>query len=194
MNKPTKPPRLAAAVDAVESFFSALFGTVSAIGLTFIAVAILCGLTDEGESAAWLFKPLAVVVLLMEPRWAYWTWSCFRKKLFPLGLTVALRQPRYWLIFRPAPLLWWTVRFICGLAGIVTIHIGDSESAATQWSSRYVVPVILTLAWNHLTYGYLMLAVDTFITDKTKLLALWDWRWRFDLVSTLAILIVKAVA
>ena len=194
MNQPAKLARLASAVDAVESFFAALFGTVSTIGLVFCAVAILCGLTDEEDSAAWLFKPLAVVALLMEPRWAYWTWSCFRKKLFPLGLTVALRQPRYWLLFRPAPLLWWTVRFISGLVGIVALHIGNSESAANDWSSRYVIPVILTLAWNHLTYGYLLLAIDTFTKDKTKLLTVWNWRWRFDLVSTVAILIVKTVA
>lgn len=159
------------------SFFLAV------VMLTFQAVADPPGAVPPGKLAVYV----AVLVLASLAEWWFIVTAIFSmlRKRHPLVLTVAVLQPRLPPLLRPVMTLWWTGHaLVCLLFGVTILF----ATPMLAWHGHLLITV-LTGAFAHMTYVFVLLAVSAMTKSPTALARAWKLRmWWGGFVFVVAIL------
>jgi len=165
----------------LESWLSALFGTVMSLGLVMVPVAMHTDSANENSRTGNLiFFTILLSVAALESCTVYWTWKCIAKRLYPVGFSTALMQPKWKWGLRYPIACWWGVKFSFGVLLVWMHHTGaarkEDHDEPMGWGQSFFMVLVLS----HLVFGNLMLALGCFVSRET-LAVVWKKRLVLEL-------------
>jgi hypothetical protein len=122
---------------------------------------------------------LVVWVVLAEVSFLGRLWQCFRSRLFPLPLQIAVNPPFWPRSIRVAFGSWWLLRFVVGFCGVVVLS-AETKANSTQES---VILFLLGAGWMHMALGYLLAALSAFGASADTVRKVWGKRFWLDNAS-----------
>ncbi len=165
----------------IESWLVALFGTVISIGCVLVPPAIRSDhTTQHTDTESLIFYTALWFVAFLEFCSVYWTWKSIAKKLYPVGFSIALLQPKWKWGLRYPISLWWGIKFLFGVMLLFMFHVGSFQDGGTSESPDFVTTMMLVLVVAHLTFGSLMLALGCYVSHE-HLASIWKKRFIIEL-------------
>jgi hypothetical protein len=125
-----------------------------------------------------LFCGVTLELLFMK-----WSCSCLREKI-PLGLALALQQPRFPEFVRLSVFLWWFMRFFSGLF-FYGLFLFDTGKQPLGYGP-IIAHALFSAALAHFSFAYLMLAASVYVQAKPELERLWSSRPLIDIIVAAA--------
>ena len=159
-----------------------------------VPVAMHSDRTKEiGETGSVVFYGVMLFVAFLEFCVVFWTWKCIKRALYPVGFSAALMQPKWKWGLRYPISLWWSFKFLSGALLILMFHAGVFHEGEPESTSQFGKSLVIVLFLSHLTFGNLMLALDSFVT-REQLASVWKKRFVIELWVAGAASAIKWIA
>jgi len=170
----------------IESWIVALFGTTMSIGLIMIALAMRAdSANDNSGKGNLIFLTILLSIAALESCTVYWTWKCIAKKLYPVGFSTALMQPKWKWGLRYPIAFWWSIKFSFGVLLLWMFHTGAAHKQDHDEPMGLGQSFVMVLVITHLIFGNLMLALGCFVSRET-VAAVWKKRLMLELCMAAA--------
>jgi hypothetical protein len=173
-----------------ESVLAALFATSTSIGVLIGGVGL--AFSELGRFHV-LVQPVIVIfvvwAVLAEVSFLRRLWKCFRSRLFPLPLQIAI-SPLFWpRSIRVAFGSWWLLRSMVGFCGVVVLSANTKANSTLESLILFLVGA----GWMHMTLGYLLAAFSAYGVPANTVRKVWWKRSWLDVASGLLAVALRAI-
>lgn len=160
------------------AIFSACMSVFYAVMLPMATWGILS--QEQGDTGWVICCAMMLFVGVLELFVIGWSLDCLRRKLYPVGFSIALMQPQWKWGLRYPISLWWGIKFLFGVMLLFMFHVGSFQDGGTSQSPDFVMTMMLVLVVAHLTFGSLMLALGCYVSHG-HLASIWKKRFIIEL-------------
>ncbi len=179
----------------IESWAAAIFSAcMSLFYALMLPMATWASLSKEQGDIGWaICCAMMLFVGILELFAIGWSMDCLRKRLYPVGFSIALMQPQWKWGLRYPISLWWSIKFLSGILILFVLHVGILNEDGPGKDLGIFWPVLFVLIQTHLTFGCLMLALGCYVS-RERLARIWTKRFTIELWFIGAAVVLKWIA
>lgn len=169
----------------IESWAAAIFSAcMSVFYAVMLPMATWVTVSKEQGDIGWvLCCAVMLFVGVLEFFSIGWSLDCLRKKLYPVGLSIAFMQPQWKWGLRYPVSLWWSIKFLSGVLILLVFHLAIANEDGPGTNLGIFWPLVFVLIQTHLTFGCLMLALGCYVS-RERLARIWTKRFSIELWFT----------